>query len=367
MTLSRVAIVHERWTERGGAENVVQQLAMEWPEATVYVPFADPTAIPPALEGRMRVTALDRLHRATGRQSHAPLLPLVPRNLRALDFGDADAVIISHHALALAAASAAMVPTIAYVHSPARWAWDPAMRRGETSSRVGRAALSALARQTVRTESLAAGKVTAIVANSREVARRIEKWWGRSSVVVHPPVNTDRFVPIGPAAKEDFFLLAGRLVPYKRADLAVRAARRAGVRLVVAGDGRSAAQCKAIAGPETTFLGRVSDAELVGLQQKARALIMPGVEDFGIVPVEAMACGTPVIALGAGGSLDTVIPDVSGILIEPGEDEAVVDRFAAAMRGFRPAEFNDTEIRRHAEAFSEKQFRIKMREVVSNL
>lgn len=365
--MSRIAIVHERWTEIGGSENVIEQLALEWPDARVHVPFADPAAIGDRLRGRIETSRLDRLHGAIGRRSHAPLLPLVPRALRAMDFGDVDAAIISHHAMAASAVHALDVPTVGYVHSPARWAWEPEMRAGEATNPLARVALSALARQAIRVESSAAPEFTRIVANSNEVADRIRRWWGRESTVVFPPVNVDRFRPGDPADRGDYFLMAGRLVPYKRADLAVRAAREAGVRLIVAGDGRLEELCRRLAGPETTFVGRVPHAELVDLAQRARAMLMPGVEDFGIMPVEVMACGTPVVALGSGGALDTVVPGVTGLLVQPGDDDRVVTGFAAAMRDFPDRDFDPAVLRAHAETFSDARFRRRMREVVDAL
>ncbi|MGA9872518.1 MAG: glycosyltransferase, partial [Rhodococcus sp. (in: high G+C Gram-positive bacteria)] len=182
--------------------------------------------------------------------------------------------------------------------------------------------------------------------------------------VVHPPVDTEGFTPDPSVDREDFFLLAGRLVPYKRPDIAVRAAAAANVPLVVAGDGRAMDACKELAGPNTTFLGRVSHERLLELHRKTRALLMPGIEDFGIVPVESMATGTPVIALGEGGAIDTVVPGMSGVLVDPGSDEQVVDGFARAMSSFDPNMFDRSEIRRWAEGFSRAHFRSRMQEVV---
>ncbi|SIR63398.1 glycosyltransferase [Williamsia sterculiae] len=368
MNASRVALVHERLTEIAGSEHVVEQLAIEWPDARLYVPIADDAAVVDVLKGRVEVTGLDRLHRMIGRRSYAPLLPMVPTVLRRRDFGDVDAVIISHHAFALSAVHAAGdIPTVAYVHSPARWAWDPAMRAGEASGAAGKTALAGLAAVARKTESDAAHRITKVVANSTEVAERIRRWWGRESVVVHPPVNTERFVLDPGTRRGDHFLLAGRLVPYKRPDLAVRAARLAGVKLKVAGSGRLQELCEGLAGPETEFLGRVSDATMLEAQRTARALIMPGVEDFGIVPVEAMACGTPVIAVGEGGSLDTVVPGLSGELVDNGSDDAVVERLAAAMRGFADTDYDPRRIADHAATFSQANFRRAMREVVDSV
>lgn len=368
MSPARIAIVHERLTEIAGSEHVVQQLATEWPDARVHVPFADPAAITSDLQGRVVTGPLDGLYRRTGRKSYAPLLPMVPTALRRIDLTGADAVIISHHAMALSAVhSAGNTPTIAYVHSPARWAWDPAMRAGEASGVVGESAIAALAAVARRAESSAAPKVTTIVANSTEVAARIKRWWDRDSVVVHPPVDTERYRPDPSVDREDYFLLAGRLVPYKRPEIAILAAKQAGVKLVVAGSGRLADECRRLAGRDTVFLGRVSDDEMLRLQQRARALLMPGVEDFGIVPVESMGCGTPVLAVDEGGALDTVIPEVSGQLIVNADDDVLVDNFAMALQAFDDRAFNHQDISDHAQKFSRARFRKSMRDVVETV
>ena len=167
--------------------------------------------------------------------------------------------------------------------------------------------------------------------------------------------------------REDFFLLAGRLVPYKRPDLAIAAARKAEVRLVVAGEGRSMKLCRELAGPEATFLGRVSHDSLLNLQRRARALLMPGIEDFGIVPVESMATGTPVIALGAGGALDTVIPGATGVLVTPGSERDVVDGFVSAIKTFDPSDYDRSGIRQWAESFSRMNFRAEMQRVMDEV
>ncbi|MEJ8278248.1 glycosyltransferase [Pseudonocardia spirodelae] len=363
---ARIALVHERFTEIAGSEHVVEQLAREWPDAPVHVPVSRPAGVPPGLEGRLHTSGVDHLYRLTGGRTYAPLTPLFPRAFRRMRLDPADAVVISHHAFATQAAFATAAPTVAYVHSPARWAWETGMRAGEASGRLGSAALDALARITRRAELAAAPRLTRIVANSHEVARRVRAWWGRDAEVVHPPVDTEAFTPDPGTDREDFFLLAGRLVPYKRPEIAIEAAREAGVRLVVVGEGRGEQACRRVAGPDVRFLGRVPHRELLALHRRARAVLMPGVEDFGIVPVEAMACATPVVALGQGGALDSIAPGVTGVLVPPGDDESVVAGFAEALRGFDPGAFDPAAVRRHAESFSRAQFRSRMRRIVDD-
>ncbi|NEW49038.1 glycosyltransferase family 4 protein [Nocardia cyriacigeorgica] len=311
-------------------------------------------------------TWLDRVYAATGGRTHAPLLPLVSRVLRTLPLRNAyDAVLVSHHAFATQVVFATDAPVIAYVHSPARWAWDRAFRAQEAGGRAGQLALAALGRLARHAETRAAPRLTLVLANSRAVADRIRDWWGLPVIVINPPVRLDRFSPATDIPREDFFLFAGRLVPYKRPDLAIRAAQDAGCRLVVLGDGRARYYLETIAGPETTFLGAAPDEILLDMYRRCRALIMPGVEDFGIVPVEAMACGTPVLAIGAGGALDTVVPGVTGEHLDLGSDSAVVARLARAMRDFDPTRYDPPAITAHAMMFSPHTFRAKISAAVT--
>ena len=364
MPTERVAVVHERLTEIAGSEHVIEQLAIEWPEAEVYASIARAEGIPAGLSRPPRTTWLDGPYHAIGERSYAPLMPFMPRAFRNLPITGVDAVIASHHAFATQSVFATDAPVIAYVHSPARWAWDPSLREGEGGGRLGAAILTGLAAIARRCELAAAPRLRTVVANSSAVAERISDWWGRNAMVVHPPVDTAGFTQDPSVRREDFFLLAGRLVPYKRPDLAVAAAAAADVPLVVAGDGRAMQACRELAGPKTTFLGRVPHDQLVDLHRRTRALLMPGVEDFGIVPVESMATGTPVIALGAGGALDTVRPELSGLLVPTGSDDDVIAGFATAMRSFDPSAFDRDRIREWALGFSRDVFRRRMREVV---
>ena len=365
MAADRIAIVHERFTEVAGSEHVVEQLALHWPGSDVYGTVVRPEGVSPGLTSPPHATWLNPLyHRVLRQKSYAPLMPLMPSAFRHLPIGDVRAVIASHHAFATQSVFATDAPVIAYVHSPARWAWDASLRAGEGGGAVGAAVLTALSAIARRGETAAAPRLHTVVANSSAVAQRISEWWKRDAIVVHPPVDTDGFTPDTAVEREDFFLLAGRLVPYKRPDLAIEAARRANVPLVVAGDGRAMQACRQVAGPETIFLGRVPHDELLSLHRRTRALLMPGVEDFGIVPVESMATGTPVIALAEGGAMDTVVPDVTGVLVDVGTDDQVADRFAQAMTGFEPARFDGARIRTWAEKFSRDAFRRRMQEVV---
>lgn len=364
--MSGVAIVHERFTDFAGSEQVVAQLAEQWPDAPVVAPVAHPDAMPEPLRSRITSTRLSGLLRGDG---YAHLLPALPVAMRHLRLGDPDVVVASHHAFADQVVHATEAPVVAYVHSPARWVWDPAMRRGEAGGRVGQLGLAAFAGAYRGADRRAAARLHTVVANSHEVAGRVRTWWQRDAEVIHPPVDTEFFTPDPDVEREDFVLLAGRLVPYKQPALAIEAANRAGVRLVVAGDGRQRAECEAMAGPGVSFTGRVSDDELRSLFRRCRAVLMPGVEDFGIVPVEAQACGAPVLATAAGGALDTVRPGVSGELVGTGVGGvASLEAWTAALHDLGPTDGYDRQaIRTHAETFSRAAFRATMADVVDRV
>lgn len=365
----RVAIAHERLTDVAGSEHVVEQLALTWPGSTVHVPFAREDGIPPGITGRVHTSPVQRLYDALGQRGHAPLMPLVPWALQhaSLDSSLIDALVVSHHAFALAAVGAVDVPSVAYVHSPARWAWDPQFRRGEADNRVKSSALTALSTWARRNERRWAPEVTSVVANSTAVQARIENWWNREARVVHPPVDTSYFTPDPAVPKGDYFVAVGRLVPYKKVPLAVEAAVRAGVRLIVVGDGRDMAAARAVAGPGVEFTGRAPGEQMRDLMRGARALLMPGEEDFGIVPVEAMACGTPVIALGRGGAVDTVRPGDTGVHVHGETDAEIVAGFAEAMRDFDDASFHTDRLQEWAADFSPASFRRRMADVVAQV
>ena len=361
----RVALVHERITEVGGSERVVGELATLWPDARVHVPIADRSVHVPGLDdaGRIDTSWLQRFYR--GGPSYSYLLPLLPAAMATTRI-DADVVLISHHAFANRVRVNDGALTISYTHTPGRWMWDAGMRRGEMGGRAGAIGLGAFAATQRRADRRAAQRMHTIVVNSTAVAERVEAWWGRDALVVHPPVDTTFHTLDATVEREPFFLLAGRLVPYKRPELAAAAAARAGVRLVVAGDGRARSAVEAAGGSATDVLGAVTDDVLRDLYRRCRALIFPGVEDFGIVPVEAMACGCPVIALDAGGARDTVISGVSGVRVTPGRDDVVIDALADVLRTWDDSAFDPHTVRKHAETFSAEVFRTRISTVVAN-
>jgi len=358
----RLAIVHERFTELGGSERVVEALHQIWPDAPIHVPVMDRSTLPAGLAGAdIRASRLQALYRRGPRYAH--LLPLLPAAMRSMELTEADVVLTSHHAFANRARAPSDAKVVSYTHTPARWMWDSNFRSCEVESRLGRSGLALFSATQRGADRAAAQRADVIVVNSRHVARRVERWWGRAAEVVHPPVDVDYFCPVN-ERHEDFFLLAGRLVGYKRPELAVAAARIAGVRLVVVGDGRRAQAARAESGPGIDFVGSVDRATLRELFRRCRALVFPGVEDFGIVPVEAQSCGTPVVALGVGGVLDSVVDGVTGVLYPESPGAEVL---AQVLRTFPDCQFDPQGIRAHAMRFSPQAFSAKMRQVVEDV
>ena len=365
--MTNVVIVHERLSEFGGSERVVAELQKLWPGSRVFVPFADEgVRRASGIDAPVSVSSLQRVY--SGGSSYAHLLPLIPHAMRDADLDDADLVITSHHAFANRINPSHDVPTLSYVHSPARWMWDRSMLDLELASGWSRHALRAFAGTQRRPDRRAAQRIDRIVANSATVARRIDEWWGRSADVVHPPVEITFFSPDATVEREDFFLLAGRLVPYKRPELAVAAADRAGVKLIVAGEGRSIESCRSVAGAGTSFVGAVGNEDLRDLYRRCRGLVFCGVEDFGMIPVEAKACGAPVIGVSAGGLRETVVDGVTGRLVPYRTDSAdQIELLSTALADHADDEFHGEVIRSNAEQFGPEAFAAGIKKVVAEM
>lgn len=368
--MTRYAIVHEWFDTYAGSEKVVEQMLALYPEADLFsvVDFLPDHARAFLGGRRARTTFIQGLPWA--RRRFRAYLPLMPFAIEQLDLSGYDVVISSNHAVAKGVITGPDQLHVSYVHSPMRYAWDlqhqylreAGIERGPRSW-LTRYLLHRLRGWDVRSSH----GVDRFVANSSFVARRIRKVYRRDAEVVHPPVDVEAF-PLR-RDKEDVYLAASRFVPYKRMDLIVRAfASMPDRRLIVIGDGQERARAQALAGPNTTFLGRVDHDVLRDHMQRARALLFAAEEDFGIVPVEAMACGTPVIAFGRGGVLDTVrgLDDTgpTGVFFDAQTEEGVRDavaRFEAAADRFDPER-----IRARASEFAIERFRERFRSVVSD-
>ena len=352
----RVAIVHYWLLNRRGGEKVVDALCRLFPDADIFTLFCDPETLSPELRRHKIVTSfLNPLRRV-----YRSLLPLMPMALESFDLRGYDLVISSESGPAKGVILSSSTRHICYCHTPMRYLWDlyPAYRNEWTRSKWKRAAMTPIANYLRLWDFASAARVDDFIANSQNVRTRIWKTYRREAGVIYPPVDVESFHW---EPSEDYFLTVSELVPYKRLDYLVRLFSRTGCRLRIAGAGPEYRKLRGLAAANVEFLGRVSDAELRTLYARCRAFILPGEEDFGITPVEALASGKPVIALGRGGALETV-PEFGGIFYdEPSEESlaAAIERFEVLEPGVRA-----TELQSHAGRFSEGEFMRAMKEIV---
>ena len=355
----RVALVHDWLNQMGGAENVLEALVDVFPNAPIYTSIYDPRRVSPAYRAwDIRPSWMNRLPGVGAH--HLWYLPLYPLAFESFDLSGYDVVISNKSAFAHSVITPPETVHICYCLTPTRFLWQyPAYRRREGIGRWANALLQPILTWQRMFDRLAADRVDYFIAISREVQARIRKFYRRESVIIHPPVDTERFVP-GDGPPEEYYLVVSRLIPYKRVDLAVQACTQLGVPLFVVGEGRDRKALERMAGPTVRFLGRVSEQTLVQLMQRARAFIFPGLEDFGIAPVEAMACGRPVIAYAGGGALDTVIPGETGEFFHEQTPEAL----ASVLATFDPGRYDPLRCRAQAERFATPVFQRKMRAFV---
>ncbi len=352
--MTRVAIVQDWLAAEAGSERVTLELARLLPSADLYTSFFDPSIFGGELRGRRvhpwpldRVSGLSRRFRS--------LLPLYPLYFSQLDLRRYDLVVSSSVAFSHAVRTAPGALHVSYVHTPMRYAWDlDTYLRGSSTS-----AASALGARIARPflqrwDQVTARRPDVLVANSATVRRRIHELWRRDAEVIHPPVDVGS-IPLG-TTDDGFLLVAARLLAYRRIDLAVEAANRLGRPLVIVGDGPERPRLEALAGPRVQFVGRVDRAVLLDLLGRCHAYLVPGIEDFGIAPVEAMAAGRPVVAFRAGGATETVVEGETGMFF----DEASGDALAAAIRSLDDVQLDPAAIRRHAQGFDTAVFRERM-------
>jgi glycosyltransferase involved in cell wall biosynthesis len=363
----RVALVHDWLTGMRGGEKVLEQLAALFPGAPIYTLFHFPGSVSAALESHPIHTSF--LQRAPGIRDHyRRYLPLFPAAIEEFDLAGFELVVSSSHCVAKGIIPPPDGFHLCYCHTPMRYAWDQEhayfpRRRGPVA-RLRALTLSALRAW----DAASAARVDRFVANSSFVARRIRAFYGREAEVVPPPVAVDFFTPApasdgGAATEPGYALVVSALAPYKRIEVAIEACERAGIELRVAGDGPERTRLARLAGGRARLLGRVDDAALRELYRGARLLLQPGVEDFGIASVEALACGTPVVAAARGGVLDVVEDGRHGVLYD---DRGGAGALAAAIDKAARIRFNALDLRRRAESFAAGLFAGRVSSLVSS-
>ena len=360
----RVALVHDWLTGMRGGEKVLEAIAELYPSAAIHSLVHVRGSVSPLLEQQSRRRSFVQWLPGSARH-YRSYLPLFPTAIEQFDFDDVDLVISTSHCAAKSVVVPGRARHICYCHSPMRYAWDQfgsyfgPDQVGPVRSKLLRPVLARIARWDRDT----ADRVDRYVANSHYVAGRIRRYYNHRSTVVHPPVDTTFYTPEQTRVPEPFFLVVSALVPYKRLDLAIDASARTGSRLVIVGRGPEEARLRRLAEAaraDVSFAGWLSDEEIRDLYRRCRAVLMPGVEDFGMVPVEAQACGRPVIALAEGGALDSVVDGVTGILVQ----DPTVDAFSAALDDAATRRFDSPTIRRHAESFGKGRFQEQFAAVV---
>ena len=360
---TRVALAHDWLTGMRGGERALEAICEVFPSAERFSLLHVPSSVSPTIESRPIHTSFIQALPFSSR-FYRFMLPLFPAAVEQFDLDEFDVIISTSHCVAKSVIPTGRARHLSYCFTPMRYAWDQfdayfgSERVGSVPNFGLRWGLSAIARWDAST----AYRVHRYVAISQYVASRISRYYNRTASVVYPPVDTVFFEPNGEPPGH-YALIVSALVPYKRVDLAIRACRLAGVPLRVVGTGPDLRRLRAHSTNSVEFLGAVSDQEVRGLYQNAAVVLLPGTEDFGIAPVEAQACGRPVVALGHGGACETVVDGLTGALVPQASDAAFADAIDHVIR----AQLDPHDIREHALQFSRERFHAEFRRQIHEL
>jgi glycosyltransferase involved in cell wall biosynthesis len=360
----KIALVHDYLTQQGGAENVFKIFTEIFPDAPIYTFFYDYKKFENFLAGRKVYSSF--LQKIPGITKHYRwTLPLMPKLIESFDFSSYDFVLSSTSAFSKGIITDSRTRHVCYCHTPTRYLWidsEEYVRELKYNKYIKRV-IPPLLEKLRQWDRRAAFRVDAYLANSREVQKRIKKYYGKDSRVIYPPVDVENYYLSGDVEMDPskgYYLVGGRLVAYKRYDLVVMAFNRMGIKLKIFGDGPEEGELRKMARSNIEFLGRVSEDKKRELMSKCIAFIHPQVEDFGITPVETMASGRPVIAYRAGGVLESVIDDVTGKFFL----EQTWESLAETIIRFEPEKFDPRVIRLQAERFGVERFKREIKEAV---
>lgn len=362
----KTAIVHDWLVNYGGAERVVEQMLLLYPDADIYTLVYDEKKMGKIFpKEKVHTSSLQKIPMAE--KLYTKFLSLMPKAFEEFDLTGYDLVIASSSCCAKGVITSPTTPFIAYIHSPMRYAWDLYYDYLKNSGRLTKFFMKRWMPDIRKWDYISSQRIDTLVANSSYIARRIKKFWNRDAAVVYPPVDTDR-LSVSDEAAGDYFVVFSRFVPYKRIDLAISACARLNKKLIVIGSGSQEKELKLLAAScknaGIKFTGRISDSEVKAYLQKCRALIFCAEEDFGIIPVEAQACGRPIIAFGKGGALETVVNGKTGVFFEEQSVESLVKAIEKFEKLDKENTFNPKKIREHAEKFSAENFRKNLSEQI---
>lgn len=357
----RIAVVHDYFTQIGGAERVAEELLRMLPGASLHTTVALSDLLPPSLAGRQIETSWMQ-HLPGMKRYYRLYFLLYPLAVRSLDLSSYDLVISSSSGYAKGVRTSRDAIHVCYCHTPMRWAWSYGSYSGQEGAGPAQRLLLPPMMGALRKWDAGASRChDHFVANSRAVAARILRVYGRTAEVIHPPINVARFR--ASTEQEDYYLVLARLISYKRIDLAIEACTLLGRRLLVIGDGPDRARLAAKAGPTVQFLSRLSDREVEHYVARCRALLFPGEEDFGMAPLEVAAAGRPTIAYRAGGAMETIIDGVTGVFFDRQEAGDLV----GAIERFERREWSAARLRSHAECFGVDIFQLRFRQFLARV
>jgi glycosyltransferase involved in cell wall biosynthesis len=356
----RIALVHDFLLDLRGAERVFAAICDTWPEADVYTAVYDERGTEGRFASRRPRTSFLQRVRPTAR-TFRPLLPFYPHAIESLDLSGYDVVVSSSSAWAHGVIVDPGAVHVCYCHNPFRYAWSEREATLAARSALTRPALRLLLNRWRQWDWIAAQRVDRYVANSELTAARVRRYLGRDSIVLHPPVELRRFEPAPPEAIGSHYLVLAELMAHKRIEVAVRAFNALGRELIVVGDGPEARRLHRIAGPNVTFTGRASDTHVAELLRTARALVVTAAEEFGIAAVEALASGRPVIALGSGGVLESVVEGETGAYYAESSPQSL----AAVVEAFDPMAVDPAACVAAAERFGTERFQASLRGIVA--
>jgi glycosyltransferase involved in cell wall biosynthesis len=349
----RVALIHDWLTGMRGGEKVLAEIASIFPNAPIFTLLHIPGSISKELEShQIYESFIARMPFAKSKFRN--YLSFFPAAIESFDLRTYNVIISSSHCVAKGAIPSTDALHLCYIHTPMRYAYDM-FHEYFPPSKTGKFKRFIINREMtkIRTwDNASNGRVDAFAANSKFVAKRVERYYNRNAEIVHPPVNTD-FYTSGDGKKDDHYLIVSALEPYKRIDIAIEAFKKSGRKLTIVGDGSLYKTLKKGSARNISFEGKIPDNDVRANYRTARGFIFPGLEDFGITPVEAQSCGTPVIAFGAGGALETVIEGKTGVFFK----EQNPDALNGAIDKAEKIHFNKTEMRRNSVKFSRDAFR----------